>query len=46
VKDALKDATAAAYDLGVRGVPTLRVGDTPFFGDDRLDEALAALAAG
>jgi len=31
-----------AGDLGVRGVPSLVVGRTVFFGDDRLDEAVAA----
>ena len=43
VKDRLRDATAEAYALGVRGVPTVAVGDELFFGDDRLEEAAAAL---
>jgi 2-hydroxychromene-2-carboxylate isomerase len=41
VKGALRDATQAAYERGVIGVPTLAVGDTLYWGDDRLDEALA-----
>jgi len=43
VKDKLRDATAAAYDRGVRGVPTIAVGDQLFYGDDRLEEAASAL---
>ena len=43
VKDRLKDATAAAAALGVQGVPTVAVGDRLFWGDDRLEEAAAAL---
>ena len=39
VKQRLKDATQAAWDAGVRGVPTVRAGDRLFYGDDRLDEA-------
>jgi 2-hydroxychromene-2-carboxylate isomerase len=42
VKGALRDATEAAGDLGVRGVPSLLVGGEVFWGDDRLEEALAA----
>jgi 2-hydroxychromene-2-carboxylate isomerase len=45
VKDKLREATAEAYDLGVRGVPTIAVGDELFYGDDRLEEAASALAA-
>ena len=44
-KDRLKAATAAAYERGVRGVPTIAVGDRLFYGDDRLEEAAAAIAA-
>jgi 2-hydroxychromene-2-carboxylate isomerase len=44
VKQAVKDATDAAIDLGLFGVPTVQVGDELFWGDDRLDEAAAALA--
>ncbi|HEX7290479.1 MAG TPA: DsbA family protein [Conexibacter sp.] len=43
VKAALRARTDAAIAAGVRGVPTVLVGDQPFWGDDRLDEAAAAL---
>jgi len=39
VKDDLRDRTASALDLGVRGVPTLAIGDRLLYGDDRLDDA-------
>jgi len=39
VKDDLRARTEAAFDLGVRGVPTLAVGDRLLYGDDRLEEA-------
>ena len=42
VKDALRAATDEAGDLGVRGVPSVVVGDEVFWGDDRLEEAAAA----
>jgi len=42
-KDRLRAATDEAYELGVRGVPTVAVGDGLFWGDDRLDDAAAAL---
>jgi 2-hydroxychromene-2-carboxylate isomerase len=45
VKDNLRNATQQAYDLGVRGVPTIAVGDELFFGDDRLEDAGSALSA-
>ncbi len=41
IKAALKDATDAAYERGVFGVPTVAVGDELFWGDDRLEEAAA-----
>ncbi len=44
VKDALRLATQQAWDAGVRGVPSLRVGSAMFYGDDRLEAAAAALA--
>jgi 2-hydroxychromene-2-carboxylate isomerase len=44
IKRALRDATQAAYDLGVFGVPTLAVDDALFWGDDRLEDAAAHLA--
>jgi 2-hydroxychromene-2-carboxylate isomerase len=43
-KDRLRAATEQAYELGVRGVPTVAIGDELFYGDDRLAEAAAALA--
>jgi len=43
VKQRLKDATDDAVARGVRGVPTVAVGDQLFWGDDRLEEAAAAL---
>jgi len=46
VKNALKEATAAAGDRGVEGVPALVVGDEVFWGDDRLEEGVAAADAG
>jgi 2-hydroxychromene-2-carboxylate isomerase len=45
VKGALREATDRAGDLGVRGVPSLMVGGEVFWGDDRLEEAVAAVAA-
>jgi 2-hydroxychromene-2-carboxylate isomerase len=45
VKDKLREATREAYERGVRGVPTVAVGDELFYGDDRLEEAASALAA-
>jgi len=44
VKDRLKAATAAAWERGVTGVPTVLAGGRLFYGDDRLDEAAGALA--
>jgi 2-hydroxychromene-2-carboxylate isomerase len=41
VKGALREATDRAAELGVRGVPTLVVGERVFWGDDRLEEAVA-----
>jgi 2-hydroxychromene-2-carboxylate isomerase len=45
VKRALRAATDEAGDRGVIGVPTVAVGDQVFWGDDRLEEAAAALRA-
>jgi 2-hydroxychromene-2-carboxylate isomerase len=39
VKDALRAATDRAWDAGVKGVPSLRLGDTVYYGDDKLEEA-------
>ena len=44
-KDRLRAATQEAYELGVRGVPSVVVGDQVFWGDDRLEDAAAALTA-
>ena len=46
IKDRLKEATQQAIELGVTGVPTVRVGDELFWGDDRLEEAAAASSSG
>ena len=43
-KDELRARTAQAWADGVMGVPTLRVGDELFYGDDRLEAAAAAAA--
>jgi 2-hydroxychromene-2-carboxylate isomerase len=43
-KDRLRAATQEAYDRGVRGVPTVAIGDEVFWGDDRLEEAAAVLS--
>jgi 2-hydroxychromene-2-carboxylate isomerase len=45
IKQRLREATEDAIERGVPGVPTVRVGDDLFWGDDRLEEAAAALAA-
>jgi 2-hydroxychromene-2-carboxylate isomerase len=42
VKDALSHATQEAFELGVRGIPTVAVDGELFWGDDRLEEAAAA----
>ncbi len=42
VKDELRRATAEAATAGVRGVPTVVAGGEVFWGDDRLEEAVAA----
>jgi 2-hydroxychromene-2-carboxylate isomerase len=45
VKDGLREATDAAAAAGVFGVPSVRVGEEVFWGDDRLEEAVAAAAS-
>jgi 2-hydroxychromene-2-carboxylate isomerase len=42
VKHALRRATDEAWELGVRGVPTICVDHQLFYGDDSLEEAAAA----
>lgn len=44
VKRALREATERAAALGVRGVPSLVVGEEVFWGDDRLEEAIEAVS--
>ena len=44
IKERLKAATEEAIERGVPGVPTVRVGDELFWGDDRLEHAATALA--
>jgi 2-hydroxychromene-2-carboxylate isomerase len=43
VKARLRESTEEALARGVRGVPTVLVGDELFWGDDRLDQAAAAI---
>ncbi len=43
-KQALRDATDAAYQRGVIGVPTIAIDRELFWGDDRLEHAAARLA--
>ena len=45
VKDALREATDRAGDLGVEGVPAVVVDGEVFWGDDRLEEAVEAARA-
>ena len=42
VKGALREATDRAAELGVIGVPSIAVGEEVFWGDDRVEEAVAA----
>ena len=44
IKLALRSSTDAAHALGVFGVPTVSVAHELFWGDDRLQDAAAALA--
>ena len=43
MKAALRARTDSAIALGVRGVPTVLVGDQAFWGDDRLEDAAELL---
>jgi 2-hydroxychromene-2-carboxylate isomerase len=43
IKQALRAATDQAFARGVLGVPTVAVGGRLFWGDDRLEEAAAAM---
>jgi 2-hydroxychromene-2-carboxylate isomerase len=42
IKDELRRATDAAWEAGVRGVPTLIRGGVVYYGDDQLELAAAA----
>jgi 2-hydroxychromene-2-carboxylate isomerase len=42
-KERLREMTREAYERGVRGVPTVVVGGELFWGDERLEDAAAAL---
>jgi 2-hydroxychromene-2-carboxylate isomerase len=44
VKQSLRQATDAAHELGVFGVPTIAIDQELFWGDDRLEDAAARLA--
>ena len=44
IKEQLRSDTDEALARGVAGVPTVAVGERLFWGDDRLEEAAAALA--
>jgi 2-hydroxychromene-2-carboxylate isomerase len=44
IKERLKAATEDAIERGVPGVPTVRVGNELFWGDDKLEDAAAALS--
>jgi 2-hydroxychromene-2-carboxylate isomerase len=44
IKQTLRDATNAAFELGVFGVPTVVVDSELFWGDDRLEDVAALLA--
>ncbi|MFL5907489.1 MAG: 2-hydroxychromene-2-carboxylate isomerase [Solirubrobacterales bacterium] len=41
VKERLRAGTEEAIERGVEGIPTVAVGDQLFWGDDRLEEAVA-----
>jgi 2-hydroxychromene-2-carboxylate isomerase len=45
IKASLRDATDAAYERGVFGVPTIAIGEELFWGDDRLEDAAAHLGS-
>lgn len=45
LKRALREATDAAHELGVFGVPTVAIDKDIFWGDDRVEDAAARLSA-
>jgi 2-hydroxychromene-2-carboxylate isomerase len=46
LKRLLREATDRAWEAGVRGVPTVRIGDALFYGDDQLELAAGKLGVG
>jgi 2-hydroxychromene-2-carboxylate isomerase len=44
LKQSLREASDRAWEEGVRGVPTLKVGESLFYGDDQLELAMDVLA--
>lgn len=46
VRERLRAATEEAIAAGVEGVPTIRIGDRLFWGDDRLEEAVKTASEG
>jgi 2-hydroxychromene-2-carboxylate isomerase len=46
IKERLREATDGAVALGVKGVPTISVGEELFWGDDRIGRAAERLAEG
>jgi 2-hydroxychromene-2-carboxylate isomerase len=44
IKQALREATDDAYELGVIGVPTIAIDGVTFWGDDRLEDAAEHLS--
>jgi 2-hydroxychromene-2-carboxylate isomerase len=43
IKQTLREATDAAFEVGVIGVPTVAIDNELFWGDDRLEDAAAHL---
>ena len=43
IKQTLREATDAAFEVGVIGVPTVAIDEELFWGDDRLEDAAAHL---
>jgi 2-hydroxychromene-2-carboxylate isomerase len=44
LKEQLRATTQRAWETGVKGVPTVGVGNALYFGDDRLEEAATVLS--
>jgi 2-hydroxychromene-2-carboxylate isomerase len=45
IKDELRARTQRAWEAGVRGIPSLQVGEVIYYGDDRIEEAASALSS-